>query len=530
MLQSRMTTAFERSKVLEVEAAQAEALSFMTFIERRDFIGAITLLRFQKDSHTLPAGVNADLWIAYCYFHLGRHEDALRIYTTLASHEPPPLDSQTLDLYRAICMLYMGRMKDARELATSLPPTPLSNRLLFHACSRLLDEESLVTYHSKLRNVSPDQMALAAVHYLRTHYQQALECYEEVLSAQPECYAIYIQMALCYYKIGDYARCEEFLASYRDNAEDSLTSLNLLSAAKYRQGKLDEALDALAQMKDDAEIANLPIFKHNRCLYADLHAAALVLPTLVGIVPEARLNIIRLYTERGDYEAAYKYVENFEPAVSTEYTLKAAAFAYYGQSTQDMGILQYAQAAYSTVGQSDADKDTVLGRRSMAAAFFLEGEFDETCMYMDSIADIPKDSEDCFTLNYALALAATGKIDVAMNKLASVAGSKLFTPVHRTWLARLYIRNHMIKEAFELYVQADTAHPQTLALLKVLANESFAAGEYAYTEKAAQLLMKQDPEHAEAYVPMLSATRAAVELQRRGRKLEPPQMVFDSEQ
>lgn len=99
-------------------------------------------------------------------------------------------------------MLYLGQMGDARELATTLPPTPLSNRLLFHACSRLLDEESLVTYHTKLRNVSADQMALAAVHFLRTHYQQALECYEEVLQVQPECFAIYMHMALCYYKLG----------------------------------------------------------------------------------------------------------------------------------------------------------------------------------------------------------------------------------------------------------------------------------------------------------------------------------------
>jgi len=52
-------------------------------------------------------------------------------------------------------------------------------------------------------------MALAAVHYIRTHYNQALECYEEVLASQPDYYAIYLNMALCYYKLGEYERCEE---------------------------------------------------------------------------------------------------------------------------------------------------------------------------------------------------------------------------------------------------------------------------------------------------------------------------------
>lgn len=70
-------------------------------------------------------------------------------------------------------------------------------------------------------------MALAAVHYLRTHYNQALECYEEVLAVQNDCYAVYLNMALCYYKLGEYERCEEALTTYRDHCDDSYSSLNL---------------------------------------------------------------------------------------------------------------------------------------------------------------------------------------------------------------------------------------------------------------------------------------------------------------
>jgi len=78
-------------------------------------------------------------------------------------------------------------------------------------------------------------MALAAVHYIRTHYNQALECYEEVLAAQPEYYAIFMNMALCYYKLGEYDRCEEQLAAYMEHADESFTSLNLLAAVKFKK-------------------------------------------------------------------------------------------------------------------------------------------------------------------------------------------------------------------------------------------------------------------------------------------------------
>ena len=45
--------------------------TLLSFIEKRDFAGAITLLKFQKNTNTVPEGIHADLWLAYCYFHNG---------------------------------------------------------------------------------------------------------------------------------------------------------------------------------------------------------------------------------------------------------------------------------------------------------------------------------------------------------------------------------------------------------------------------------------------------------------------------
>ncbi len=38
-----------------------------------------------------------------------------------------------------------------------------------------------MTYHQKLKNVIEDQLSLAAIHYLRTHYQEAIDIYKKVL-------------------------------------------------------------------------------------------------------------------------------------------------------------------------------------------------------------------------------------------------------------------------------------------------------------------------------------------------------------
>ena len=36
-------------------------------------------------------------------------------------------------------------------------------------------------FHQKLQNIIEDQLSLAAIHYLRTHYQEAIDIYKKVL-------------------------------------------------------------------------------------------------------------------------------------------------------------------------------------------------------------------------------------------------------------------------------------------------------------------------------------------------------------
>lgn len=58
---------------------------------------------------------------------------------------------------------------------------PLKVRLLFHLCHKQDDESRLIEYHHKLQNVTEDMLSLAAVHYLRSHYKEAIDIYKRIL-------------------------------------------------------------------------------------------------------------------------------------------------------------------------------------------------------------------------------------------------------------------------------------------------------------------------------------------------------------
>lgn len=43
------------------------------------------------------------------------------------------------------------------------------------------DEKRLMTHHQSLQNIIEDQLSLAAIHFLRTHYQEAIDIYKKIL-------------------------------------------------------------------------------------------------------------------------------------------------------------------------------------------------------------------------------------------------------------------------------------------------------------------------------------------------------------
>lgn len=63
----------------------------------------------------------------------------------------------------------------------SAPHSRLQNRLLFHLSHKFNDEKRLMGYHGQLQDMIEDQLSLASIHYLRSHYQEAIDIYKRIL-------------------------------------------------------------------------------------------------------------------------------------------------------------------------------------------------------------------------------------------------------------------------------------------------------------------------------------------------------------
>ncbi len=87
-------------------------------------------------------------------------------------------------------------------------------------------------------------MCLASIHYLRSHYQEAIDVYKKILSEHRDYIALNVYVALCYYKLDYYDVSQEVLAVYLQQFPDSVTATNLKACNHYRlyNGKAAEVL------------------------------------------------------------------------------------------------------------------------------------------------------------------------------------------------------------------------------------------------------------------------------------------------
>ena len=63
----------------------------------------------------------------------------------------------------------------------------------------------------QLEDIVEDQLSLASIHYLRSHYQEAIDIYKRILLDNREYLALNVYVALCYYKLDYYDVSQEVL-------------------------------------------------------------------------------------------------------------------------------------------------------------------------------------------------------------------------------------------------------------------------------------------------------------------------------
>jgi intraflagellar transport protein 56 len=447
-----------------------------TLLENRDYTGAITMLEFLLSSGN--SSVEIKMWLGYCQFHLGEFHQAVETYRALLrSNSGDPV----VHLYLGCCLFYLGMYKEADEAAQQGPTCKLQNRLLFHLSHKFNDEKRLMGYHQNMQDVIEDQLSLASIHYLRGHYQEAIDIYKRILSENREFLAINVYVAMCYYKLDYYDVSQEVLSIYLQSYPDSVIASNVKACNHFRlyNGKAAESelLTLLEKTSHSCKYAE-DLIKHNLAVFRGGEGALQIFPSLVDVLPEARLNLVICYLRNNDTMAAYGLMKDLEPSTPQEYVLKGIVNVVLGQEQESREHLKIAQQYFQLVGGSASECDTISGRQCMASCFFLLRQFDDVLIYLNSIKAILLIqgyfyNDDNFNFNYAQTKVALGAYQEAEELFHMIQNEKLKTEyTYLSNLAKCYIENKRPRLAWELYERMETSS-ESFTLLQLIANECY---------------------------------------------------------
>uniref|UniRef100_A0A3Q2CVG0 Intraflagellar transport protein 56 n=1 Tax=Cyprinodon variegatus TaxID=28743 RepID=A0A3Q2CVG0_CYPVA len=334
--------------------------SLEEYLQQRDYLGGLTLLEGHKTLFT---------W-----------GDVIPINTPITKNVPP--------------------------LFPVAPMSPLQNRLLFHLAHKFNDEKRLMRFHQNLEDVTEDQLSLASIHYMRSHYQEAIDIYKRLL----------LQNRSLLFP-SRHSEC-----SFTDPPSSVLFCVTFLIS----QAELKNLIDISSCSSEFAK----EVIQHNLVVFRGGEGALQVLPPLIDVIPEARLNLVIYYLRQG----AQNIVD--DSFLLQVYILKGVVNAAVGQKIGSRDHLKVAQQFFQLVGGSASECDTIPGRQCMASCFFLLRQFEDALVYLNSVKSYFY-NDDTFNFNYAQATAAQGQYKEAEECFLLIQDENIKNDyVYLSWLAR----------------------------------------------------------------------------------------------
>uniref|UniRef100_A0A665XDT1 Intraflagellar transport protein 56 n=1 Tax=Echeneis naucrates TaxID=173247 RepID=A0A665XDT1_ECHNA len=314
-------------------------------------------------------------------------------------------------------------------------------------------------------------------------YKRAMEEYKS-LTINPECPAeVWVYLACALFFLGLYKEAEDAASKGRHS------SFYFIFAFSLFQAELKNLIDISSCSFEFAK----ELIRHNLVVFRGGEGALQVLPPLIDVIPEARLNLVIYYLRQDDVQEAYNLIQDLMPTTPQEYILKGVVNAALGQEIGSRDHLKIAQQFFQLVGGSASECDTIPGRQCMASCFFLLRQFEDVLIYLNSVKGYFY-NDDTFNFNYAQAKAALGNYKEAEEVFLLIQSEKIKNDyIYLSWLARCYIMNQKCQLAWELYLKMGTSS-DSFSLLQLIANDCYKMGQFYYAAKAFDALEKLDPE------------------------------------